>query len=93
MATPARWRNGSSGWTASRRTPDRDPAGAGRQPEGAAGQESKPEQQEAEGEASRGAASGDVSGGWRPRPVAPSGTSKQNQYFDKCFISISLKFY
>ena len=50
-----------------------------RQPEGAAGQESKPEQQEAEGEASRGAASGDVSGGWRPRPVAPSGTSKQNK--------------
>ena len=28
MDTPARWRSGSSGWTASRSTPDRDPAGA-----------------------------------------------------------------
>ena len=47
--------------------------------EEAAGQDSKPEQQEAEGEASRGAVNVDVRGGRRPRPVAPSGTSKQNK--------------
>ena len=48
VVTPARWRSGSSGWSSSRRSPDRDSAGAG----------SRREQQEgqADGGASGGAA-------------------------------------
>ena len=61
-----------------------------RQPEGAAGLESKPEQQEAEGEASRGAASRRVSEAGRPlRDIK----TKLNQYFAKIITSITLKFY
>ena len=66
VVTPARWRSGSSGWSASRRSPDRDPAGAG----------SRREQQEgqADGGASGGAARQVVS-----EAVGDQGTSKQNK--------------
>ena len=33
VVTPARWKNGSRGWAASKRAADRDPAGAGSQRE------------------------------------------------------------
>ena len=93
MVTPARWRNGSSGWSASSSTPDRDPAGAGRgssrigEQAGAAGGRGRGKQSSSQPEG--------VRGSWRPRPVAPSGTSKQNQ--KQCFATynskITQKFY
>ena len=68
-----------------------------RQPEGAAGLESKPEQQEAEGEASRGAASRMVAEAvgdqGRSPPLGHQNKTKLNQYFAKNSTSITLKFY
>ena len=67
-----------------------------RQPQGAAGQDSKPEQQEAEGEASRGAASRRVSEAvgdqGRSPPLGHQNKTKLNQYFVIFITSITLKF-